>query len=103
MPFLSKGIKELYIKLGADYSIRSAGSENIINRYIGLYELRICGIDHNRKTFSASVQVNHQSDNKIIESISDIYTVTELKCILNELITQYAKLSKHRDFMQYKI
>lgn len=106
MPSLSKGIKELYIKLGSDYSIISVDSENVINRHIGMYEILVYGVDNNKKSFNASVHVRNRRKNEITEVIHNVKTVTQLKNTLNELVTKYAKLSKHREFLvsyQFKI
>ncbi|WP_315069675.1 hypothetical protein [uncultured Clostridium sp.] len=90
----SKKIKDICADLGKPYIIKAIDLENVIYRDLGNgFDLEISGLDNQKKSFNVTLFVWETKNNvHVIETISDIKSLDELKSYLNSISTKYLNL-----------
>lgn len=93
-PNPSKKIKDMCLYLGEPYVLSVIDLENVIYRNLpNGYDIEVSGLDNNRKSLQATIYV-WQTDlyQGIVETISDINSLGDLKQILTQVSEKYANL-----------
>lgn len=89
----TKGIKNICKQLGNEYCIRLFDFEQVIYRDFGNgYDVEVSGLNHNRKTFKATIYVWNAEKNHIVKTISNIDSIELLAEKLSEVTAEYSVL-----------
>lgn len=90
-----KKIREACKALGKDYTIRVFDLENVIYRDLGNgYDFEISNIDNRKKSFEPVLYIWDNRKPHIVETISDIHSVEELKSVLDQSVKKYQLLAE---------
>ncbi|MBD8046786.1 MULTISPECIES: hypothetical protein [Clostridium] len=89
-----KKIKEILKTLGDPYEIKIIDMENVIYRNLnGTYDFEVSGLDNQKKSFNATIYVWELKDRiHIVETISDIKSLDDLKSTLESITKKYLNL-----------
>lgn len=86
----TKHILDIAKELGPDYSVKNIDFENVIYREINGYEFEVSGLDHNSKTFNATLYVWDVTLGIFtVESVPNIRTMNQLRSLLSEKAHHY--------------
>ncbi len=89
-----KKIREICKVLGSDYSIRVFDFENVIYRDLGNgYDFEVSKLDNRKKAVEATLYIWDNRKNIVIETISDIHSVEELKTVLDKSTAKYQSIA----------
>lgn len=88
-----KKIKEICADLGQPYKIVTMDLENVIYRNLGNgYDFEVSGLDNGKSSFNAKLYIwDNRNGSRIIETISDIDTLPDLKSHLDSAAAKYSK------------
>ncbi len=76
--------------LGENYVIRVIDLENIIYRDLGNgYDFEISNLDNRKRSFDAVLYIWDNKNNRIVETISGITSVENLKSVLDSSVQKY--------------
>ena len=90
----TKKLKDICNSLGEPYTIKIIDLENVIYRNLGNgFDFEVSGLNNNKKSFDATIYVWRLDGNRIVETISGIKSLVELKDCLGTTATKYLKLS----------
>ncbi len=90
-----KKIRETCKALGKDYTIRVIDLENVIYRDLGNgYDFEVSNIDNRKKSFEPVLYIWDNRKPHIVETISDIHSVEELKSVLDQSVKKYRLLAE---------
>lgn len=89
-----KKIRDVCKALGEKYSIRVIDLENVIYRNLGNgYDFEISNLDNRKKSFDATLYIWDTEKTQIVETISGIHSLEELKCVLDSSAEKYQSLA----------
>lgn len=90
----NKKIKDICTELGESYIIKVIDLENVIYRDLGNgFDLEISGLDNQKKSFNATLFIWETKSNvHVVETISDIKSLDELKNYLSSIVDKYLNL-----------
>lgn len=87
----TKGLKAICQKLGNQYSIRLFDLEQVIYRDFGNgYDVEVSGLNHNNKTFNATIYVWNTKITRVVEKFRDINSFEMLESTLAEITAEYS-------------
>ena len=90
-----KKIRETCKALGTDYTIRVFDLENVIYRDLGNgYDFEVSNLDNQKKSFEPVLYIWDNRKHHIVETISDIHSVEELKSVLDQSVKKYQLLAE---------
>lgn len=90
-----KKIRKICKALGDDYTIRVIDCENVIYRDLGNgYDFEVSGLDNRKTSFSATLYIWDNRKNVIVETISDIRFVEDLKSVLERAVAKYQSIAE---------
>lgn len=90
-----KKIRETCKALGTDYTIRVFDLENVIYRDLGNgYDFEVSNLDNQKKSFEPVLYIWDNRKPHIVETISDIHSVEELKSVLDQSVKKYQLLAE---------
>lgn len=85
-----KKIKTICTALGNDYSIKVIDLEYVIYRDLGNgFDFEISGLDNSRKKFNATLYIWRNEGYRIVETISNIPSLEDLKYTLEKACEKY--------------
>lgn len=86
-----KKIKETCAALGQPYKIVTIDFENVIYRNLGNgYDFEVSGLDNRKSSFNATLYIwDNREGHKIIETISNIGSLPDLKNHLDSAAAKY--------------
>lgn len=85
-----KKIRDICEALGKDYTIRVFDFENVIYSDLGNgYDFEISKLDNRKKSFDATLYIWDNRNNKVVETISAIHSIEDLKAILENTLKKY--------------
>ena len=89
----TKGLKAICQKLGNQYSIRLFDMEQVIYRDFGNgYDVEVSGLNHNNKTFNATIYVWNAKIPRVVEKFRNINSFEMLETTLSEITAEYSAL-----------
>ena len=89
----TEGLKAICEKLGNQYSIRLFDLEQVIYRDFGNgYDVEVSGLNHNNKTFNATIYVWNARKPRVIEKFRNINSFEMLENTLSEITAKYSAL-----------
>ncbi|MDF2570218.1 MAG: hypothetical protein K0R55_1822 [Sporomusa sp.] len=87
-------IKEIFNSLGEPYKIKNLGLSCVIYRNLGNeYVFEVSGLDNQRKDFNVTLFIWDVQRNRVIETIPNIASSTDLKDRLEAAAMNYKKIS----------
>lgn len=85
-----KKIRDICEALGKDYTIRVFDFENVIYRDLGNgFDFEISKLDNRKKSFDATLYIWDNRNNRVVETISAIRSIDELREILDKSVEKY--------------
>lgn len=91
-----KKIREICEALGKDYTIRVFDFENVIYRDLGNgYDFEVSNLDNRKKSFDASLYIWDAQNSRVVETISGIHSIEELKSALDSSAEKYQSFAKN--------
>ena len=89
-----KKIQEICKALGEEYSIKVVDLENVIYRDLGNgYDFEVSNLDNRKKSLDARLYIWDTRKTEVVETISDIHTIEELKTALDGAVEKYQSLA----------
>lgn len=88
-----KKIKEICAALGEPYKIVIMDFENVIYRNLGNdFDFEVSGLDNQKESFNAKIYIwDNRKGSRIIETITNIGSLTDLKNHLDSAAAKYSK------------
>jgi hypothetical protein len=91
----STKIKDICQQLGEPYMIKVIDAENVIYRSLNnIYDFEISGLDNQKKLFSSTIYVWDLKEIRIVETVTDIKSIDDLKTNLDTITSKYLDLIK---------
>lgn len=85
-----KKIQEICKALGKDYTIRVIDAENVIYHDLeNGYDFEVSGLDNRKKSFEATLYIWDNRKTVVVETVSDIHSIEDLKSVLDRSAEKY--------------
>ncbi len=85
-----KKIQEIHKVLGEAYSIQVIDRENVIYRDLGNgYDIEVSNLDNQKKEFNATLYIWDNRISHIVETLSGVHSIEELKSALDKSVEKY--------------